>query len=65
MMGPGKIQVPGFCRDDNCNDVVRKGAKGLSITHSPDKLQFLRSFKWSNNKWATAGWKAMDFRKFY
>ena len=43
MMAPGKIQVPGFCSDDDYNDVVRKGAKGLSITHPPDRLQFLVS----------------------
>ena len=43
MMPPGKIQVPGFCSNDSYNDVVRKGAKGLSITHPPDKLQFIVS----------------------
>ena len=43
MMPPGKIQVPGFCNDDNYNDVVRKGAKGMSITHPPNKLQFIVS----------------------
>ena len=42
-MPPGKIQVTGFCNDDNYNDVVRKGAKGMSITHPPDNLQFIVS----------------------
>ena len=43
MMPPGKIQVPGFCSNDSYSDVVEKGAKGLNITHPPDKLQFLVS----------------------
>ena len=43
MMPPGKIQVPGFCSDDSYSDVVEKAAKGLNITHPPDRLQFLVS----------------------
>ena len=43
MMPPGKMQVSGFCSNDSYNDVVRKGAKGLNITHPSDKLQFIVS----------------------
>ena len=43
MIPPGKVQVPGFSNDDQYLEVVAKGAKGLGITISPDRLSLIVS----------------------
>ena len=43
MIPPGKVQVPGFSNDDQYLEVVAKGAKGLGLTISPDRLSLIVS----------------------
>ena len=43
MIPPGKVQVPGFSNNNQCLEVVTKGAKGLGITTSPDRLSLIVS----------------------
>lgn len=38
MVPPGKVQVPGFHNNDTYIDVVTKGARGLDIDATPDRL---------------------------
>ena len=43
MIPPGKVQVPGFSNNDQYLEVVAKGAKGLGIATSPDRLSLIVS----------------------
>ena len=43
MVPPGKVQVPGFSNDDQYLEVVAKGAKGLGLTASPERLSLIVS----------------------
>ena len=43
MIPPGKVQVPGFSNNNQYLEVVAKGAKGLGITTSPDRLSLIVS----------------------
>ena len=40
---PGKVQVPGFSNDNQYLEVVAKGAKGLGLTASPERLSLIVS----------------------
>lgn len=43
MVPPGKVQVPGFSNDDQYMEVLVKGAKGLGLTTSSDRLSLIVS----------------------
>ena len=43
MVPPGKVAIPGFLGTDTHHDVVVKGAKGLGIESSPNRLHLLVS----------------------
>ena len=43
MIPLGKVQVPGFSNNDQYLEVVAKGAKGLGIATSPDRLSLIVS----------------------
>ena len=43
MVPPGKIQVPGFSNGDTYREVLAKGAHGLGLTTSPERLSLIVS----------------------
>ena len=41
MIPPGKVQVPGFLNADIHKEVIIKGANGLGIEASPERLSLM------------------------